>query len=58
MPFVVHLATVGVHQAVAGNPGLKLGVNVAAGEVTYKPVAAAVGVPHVAVDTALAGVPA
>ncbi len=58
MPFVVHLATVGVHAAVAGNPGLKLGVNVANGECTYKPVADAVGVPYVAVDTALAAVPA
>jgi len=58
MPYVVKLATVGVHKAVADNPGFKLGVNVAAGEVTYKPVADAVGVPHVAVDTALAGVPA
>ncbi len=58
MPYVVKLATVGVRQAVADNPGFKLGVNVAAGEVTYKPVADAVGVPHVPVDTALAGVPA
>ncbi|MGA2009931.1 MAG: alanine dehydrogenase [Solirubrobacteraceae bacterium] len=58
MPFVVHLATVGVHAAVAGNPGLKLGVNVAGGDVTYKPVADAVGVDHVDVDRALAAVPA
>ena len=39
-------------------PGLKLGVNVAAGEVTYAPVAEAVGVQPVDVDAALAGVPA
>jgi alanine dehydrogenase len=58
MPFVVDLATRGVHDAVAHNPGLKLGVNVAAGEVTYAPVADAVGVQAVEVDTALAGVPA
>jgi alanine dehydrogenase len=58
MPFVVDLATRGVHDAVAHNPGLKLGVNVAAGEVTYVPVADAVGVQAVEVDTALAGVPA
>jgi alanine dehydrogenase len=58
MPYVVDLATRGVHDAVAHNPGLKLGVNVAAGEVTYAPVADAVGVQAVAVDTALAGVPA
>ncbi len=58
MPYVVDLATRGVHDAVAHNPGLKLGVNVAAGEVTYAPVADAVGVPAVDVDAALAGVPA
>ena len=30
MPYVLHLASDGVHEAVAANPGLKLGVNVAA----------------------------
>jgi alanine dehydrogenase len=58
MPYVIHLATAGVHRAVVDNPGLKLGVNVAAGEVTYAPVADAVGVTAVDVDQALAGVPA
>jgi alanine dehydrogenase len=58
MPYIVHVATSGVHRAVSENPGLKLGVNVAAGEVTYAPVADAVGVKHVNVDVALAGVPA
>jgi alanine dehydrogenase len=58
MPYVIHLATSGVHRATTENPGLKLGVNVAAGEVTYQPVAEAVGVPYVDVDQALAGVPA
>jgi alanine dehydrogenase len=58
MPYVVHLAKAGVHGATADNPGLKLGVNVAAGEVTYEPVADAVGVAHVDVDQALAAVPA
>jgi alanine dehydrogenase len=58
MPYVVHLATAGVHRAMAESPGLKLGVNVAGGEVTYKPVADAVGVPHADVDEVLAGVPA
>jgi alanine dehydrogenase len=58
MPYVIHLATAGVHGATAANPGLKLGVNVAAGEVTYAPVAQAVGVNYVDVDEALAGVPA
>ncbi len=58
IPYVVHLASAGVPQAVAENPGLKLGVNVAAGQVTYKPVADAVGVPYVPVDEAVAGVAA
>jgi alanine dehydrogenase len=58
MPYVLNLTSLGVHQAVANNPGLKLGVNVANGEVTYAPVAEAVGVEHVDVDAALAGVPA
>jgi alanine dehydrogenase len=58
MPYVLHLAGAGVHGATTDNPGLKLGVNVANGEVTYAPVAEAVGVQHVDVDAALAGVPA
>jgi alanine dehydrogenase len=58
MPYVIHLANEGVHRATAENPGLKLGVNVAAGRVTYKPVADAVGVEYQDVDEALAAVPA
>jgi alanine dehydrogenase len=58
MPYVLHLASDGVHRAIADNPGLKLGVNVAGGQVTYAPVANAVGVPHADVDEVLAGVPA
>ena len=58
MPYVVGLASAGMHRAVAESPGLKLGVNVAAGEVTYRPVADAVGLPHVDVDEALSAVPA
>jgi alanine dehydrogenase len=58
MPYVLHLATAGVHGAAVDSPGLKLGINVAGGVVTYAPVAAAVGVPHVDVDEVLAGVPA
>jgi alanine dehydrogenase len=56
MPYVLQLASAGVADAVAANPGLKLGVNVAGGNVTYAPVAEAVGVPRVPVDEALAGV--
>jgi len=58
MPYVIHLATAGVHSAVTDNTGLKLGVNVAGGQVTYRPVADAVGVAHADVDEVLAGVPA
>jgi alanine dehydrogenase len=54
MPYVLDIATHGPHAAVEANPGLKLGVNVAAGQVTYAPVAEAVGVPYVPVDEALA----
>jgi alanine dehydrogenase len=53
MPYVVALANHGVHAAVAADPGLKQGVNVVGGEVTYQPVAEAVGVPYVPVDDAL-----
>jgi alanine dehydrogenase len=53
IPYVLHLATAGVLGAITENPGLKLGVNVAGGQVTYPPVAEAVGVPSVSVDEAL-----
>src|SRR5246500_4955277 len=55
IPYVLHLASDGVLGAITENPGLKLGVNVAGGQVTYLPVAEAVGVPYVSVDEALAG---
>jgi len=54
IPYVLHLASTGVVRAAAENPGLKLGINVAGGHVTYPPVAEAVGVPYVPVDEALA----
>jgi alanine dehydrogenase len=53
IPYVLHVATSGVLAAINDNPGLKLGVNVAGGQVTYQPVAEAVGVPSVSVDEAL-----
>ncbi len=53
MPFVLHIAGAGVVGAIAANPGLKLGVNVAGGRVTYGPVAEAVGVPAVSVEEVL-----
>jgi alanine dehydrogenase len=53
MPYVLHLASDGLAAAIAANPGLKLGVNVAGGQITYEPVANAVGEPWTAVDEAL-----
>jgi alanine dehydrogenase len=53
MPYVLHLASAGVAGAIVDNPGLRLGVNVAGGSVTYLPVAEAVGVPYVPVEEAL-----
>ena len=55
MPYVLELASAGLEGAIAAIPGFKLGVNVARGHVTYAPVAAAIGVPHVSVEEALAG---
>ena len=56
MPYVLQLAGEGVRGALAANRGLQLGVNVAAGAVTYEPVAKAVAVPYVPWDQALGGV--
>jgi alanine dehydrogenase len=53
IPYALHLASSGVAAAISENPGLKLGVNVAGGQVTYAPVAEAVGVEWVSVDEAL-----
>ena len=58
MPYVRAPGHRGVHGAIEPIPGSSSGVNVAGGAVTYAPVADAVGVPHVAVDEALASVPA
>ena len=58
MPYVLHLTSAGVVRAVSESPGLKLGVNVAAGQVCYPGVAEAVGLPYVPVDDALRGVAA
>jgi alanine dehydrogenase len=55
MPYVLELASSGLEGAIAAIPGLALGVNVAAGQVSYAPVANAIGVPHVPVQEALAG---
>ena len=39
MPYVLKLADQGVHRALGSDPGFLLGLNVAAGQVTYEPVA-------------------
>jgi alanine dehydrogenase len=56
MPYVLELATGGLVRAIAHHPGLRLGVNVVAGRVTYAPVASVVGEPVVEVDEALAAI--
>jgi alanine dehydrogenase len=58
MPYVVQLANEGVARAVLSTPGLKPGVSVVGGNVTYEPVADAVGVPYMPVDEALAALAA
>jgi alanine dehydrogenase len=58
LPYVNALARDGVHGAVAALPGLKRGVNVAAGAVTYLSVAEATGLEYRDVDEALSAVPA
>jgi alanine dehydrogenase len=53
MPYVLDLATNGAVAAVQKSHGLRLGVNLAGGQVTYEAVATAAGVPYVPVDDAL-----
>jgi alanine dehydrogenase len=53
LPYVLALADHGVAGAARRDPGLKLGVNVAAGQVTHAAVAEAVGMDYVAPDEVL-----
>jgi len=53
MPFVVKLADLGVHGALRSDPGFMKGLNVAAGRVTYEPVAEDQGLSHIAPEEAL-----
>ncbi|MCX6393825.1 MAG: alanine dehydrogenase [Solirubrobacterales bacterium] len=57
LPYVLNLANKGVHWTVANDPGLALGLNVAAGSITYAPVAEALGEQAISVSDALAEVP-
>jgi alanine dehydrogenase len=54
MPYVIALAEHGLRGAIELHPGLKLGVNVAGGQVTYAPVAEAIGVASAEPDLLLA----
>ncbi len=53
LPYAIAIADGGVREAVARDPGLRSGVNVAGGQVTHPAVAEAVGRPFVAIEDAL-----
>ena len=53
LPYVEAIADKGLHRALAEDPALALGVNVAAGEVTCEPVADAVGLRYTPLETVL-----
>lgn len=53
MPFVLKLADLGVHGALRSDSGFMKGLNVAAGRVTYEPVAEDQGLSHIAPEEAL-----
>jgi alanine dehydrogenase len=53
LPYVEAIADKGLHRALAEDPALALGVNVAAGEVTCEPVADAVGTRYTPLETVL-----
>jgi len=53
LPYAIALADEGVAGAIRRDPGLRPGVNVAAGEVTHPAVAEGVGMPCVPVEEAL-----
>jgi alanine dehydrogenase len=50
LPFIEAIADKGPRQAIADDPSLAKGVNVADGKVTYQPVAEAVGLPYTPLD--------
>jgi alanine dehydrogenase len=53
MPYAIELADEGVAGAIRRDPGLRMGVNVAAGKVTHPAVAAGVGIEYMPVEEAL-----
>ena len=58
MPYVVKLADGGVHRSLASDPGFMKGLNVAAGKLTYEPVARDQGLEFTPPQAALELVPA
>jgi len=54
LPFVLALADKGWKRALADDPHLREGLNVALGKVTYEAVARALGYPHVQASSLLA----
>jgi alanine dehydrogenase len=58
MPYLLRLADEGVHRALGSDPGFMAGLNVAAGKLTYEPVARDQGLEHTPPEDALAAVPA
>src|SRR5207249_9150406 len=57
MPYILRLAGEGVHRALRSDPGFMHGLNVAAGRVTYEPVARDQGLEMLAPKEALEGMP-
>ena len=53
VPYALQIANKGVAKAITENPALKLGVNVANGEITYEAVAQDLGYEYVPVEKAL-----
>jgi alanine dehydrogenase len=58
MPYLVKLADMGVHRALGSDPGFMKGLNVAAGKLTYEPVARDQGLEFTPPEDALTAVPA
>ena len=58
MPYLIKLADEGVHRALGSDPGFMRGLNVAAGKLTYEPVARDQGLDYTAPEDALAVIPA
>ena len=54
LPFALALADKGWRKALHDDPNLKAGLNIAAGKVTYKAVAKALGLPYTAADAVIA----